>query len=63
MFFAQWSNNYHHIATILKTGTTGSRIILSLFDCGFNAEHTHLCDATGMTHYPTLTYIGAGPYP
>lgn len=70
MFYAQWCQNCHKfapiwdlIATLLNAGTTQSNLILSLFDCELNPTHMKLCDAAGVTHYPTLLHVGAGPYP
>jgi len=70
MFYAQWCENCHKfapvwdvIATLLQAGTTKSNLILSLFDCELNTDHSRLCDAAGVTHYPTLLHVGAGPYP
>mmetsp|Transcript_41949 Transcript_41949/g.48989 ORF Transcript_41949/g.48989 Transcript_41949/m.48989 type:complete len:513 (+) Transcript_41949:209-1747(+) len=69
LFYAQWCNNCHalaplwdQIATLMKAGTTESNIIMSLFDCEKDEEHSKLCSAAGVTHYPTVMYIGAGPY-
>jgi len=70
MFYAQWCENCHKfapiwdlIATLLHAGSTQSNLILSLFDCELNPTHMKLCDAAGVTHYPTLLHVGAGPYP
>jgi len=70
MFYAQWCQNCHKfapiwdlIATLLHAGTTQSNLILSLFDCELNPTHMKLCDAAGVTHYPTLLHVGSGPYP
>lgn len=69
MFYAQWCNNCHRFATVWDTigqlvhaGTTESNLILALFNCELDKQHTRLCDAAGVTHYPTLMYVGAGTY-
>jgi len=70
MFYARWCTNCHSfapiwdaIATLLKAGTTDGNIIVALFDCEYNDVHVKLCDSIGITHYPTVMHIGAGPYP
>lgn len=69
MFYAQWCTNCHKFATVWDTigqlvhaGTTESNLIMALFNCELNQHHTKLCDAAGVTHYPTLMYVGAGKY-
>ncbi len=69
MFYAQWCKNCHKFApvwdtigTLVEAGTTQSNMVMALFNCELNAQHTKLCDATGVTHYPTLMFIGAGPF-
>eukprot|EP00557_Chaetoceros_sp_GSL56_P003005 CAMPEP_0176488658 /NCGR_PEP_ID=MMETSP0200_2-20121128/6836_1 /TAXON_ID=947934 /ORGANISM="Chaetoceros sp., Strain GSL56" /LENGTH=459 /DNA_ID=CAMNT_0017885675 /DNA_START=241 /DNA_END=1620 /DNA_ORIENTATION=+ len=69
MFYAQWCSNCHRFATVwdtigqlLHAGTTESNLIMALFNCELNQKHTRLCDAAGVTHYPTLMFVGAGPY-
>ena len=69
MFYAQWCTNCHKFAPVwstigglVKAGTTESNLIMALFNCELNDQHTRLCDATGVTHYPTIMFIGAGPY-
>jgi thiol-disulfide isomerase/thioredoxin len=68
MFYAQWCSNCHSFAPVwdtigqlVKAGTTESNLILALFNCELNQQHMKLCDAAGVTHYPTLMYIGSGP--
>ena len=34
----------------------------SLFDCELNSVHIELCSALGITHYPTMMFIGSGPF-
>jgi len=34
----------------------------ALFDCELNAAHMELCAAAGVTHYPTLMFIGSGKF-
>jgi hypothetical protein len=69
MFYAQWCKNCHKFAPVWDTigqivhaGTTESNLIMALFNCELDQQHTKLCDAAGVTHYPTLMYVGAGPY-
>jgi hypothetical protein len=69
MFYAQWCSNCHRFATVwdtigqlLHAGTTESNLVMALFNCELNQKHTQLCDAAGVTHYPTLMFVGAGPY-
>jgi hypothetical protein len=69
MFYAQWDRNSHslaplwdRIATEFDAGSSESRLIMALFDCELNHQHIELCKAVSMTHYPTLMFIGAGPY-
>eukprot|EP00591_Stephanopyxis_turris_P006108 CAMPEP_0195522180 /NCGR_PEP_ID=MMETSP0794_2-20130614/20087_1 /TAXON_ID=515487 /ORGANISM="Stephanopyxis turris, Strain CCMP 815" /LENGTH=547 /DNA_ID=CAMNT_0040651871 /DNA_START=120 /DNA_END=1760 /DNA_ORIENTATION=+ len=69
LFYASWCRNCHalaplwdQIATLTKAGTRKSNVIMSLFDCEKNAKHTELCSAVGVTHYPTMLFVGAGPY-
>ena len=70
MFYAQWCKNCHSfapvwdaIATLLKAGSVESNLILALFDCEADTKSARLCDAAGVSHYPTLLYIGSGDYP
>jgi thiol-disulfide isomerase/thioredoxin len=67
MFYAQWCSNCHSFAPVwdtigqlVKAGTTESNLILALFNCELNQQHMKLCDAAGVTHYPTLMFIGSG---
>ncbi|GFH53072.1 hypothetical protein CTEN210_09548 [Chaetoceros tenuissimus] len=69
MFYAQWCSNCHKfagtwdaIAQIVHAGTTEGNLIMALFNCELNQQHTKLCDAAGVTHYPTIMYVGAGTY-
>lgn len=69
MFYAQWDRNSHalapywdRIATLLDAGNSGSRLIMSLFDCELNNAHTKLCNVLGVSAYPTLMFVGSGPY-
>jgi len=70
MFYAQWCENCHRfapvwdaIATMLQAGSTQSNLIMALFNCEQDDTHVKLCDAAGVTHYPTLMFVGAGPFP
>jgi hypothetical protein len=69
MFYAQWDRNSHslaplwdRIATEFDAGSSESRLIMALFDCELNQQHIELCKALAITHYPTLMFVGAGPY-
>ena len=69
MFYAQWCSNCHKFAPIWDTigqlvnaGTTQSNLIMALFNCELNDQHKRLCDGGGVTHYPTLMFVGAGPF-
>ena len=69
MFYAQWDRNSHalaplwsKIATHMDAGSSQSRLIMALFDCELNYQHMELCKALSVTHYPTLMFVGAGPY-
>ncbi len=69
MFYAQWCKNCHKFAPVWDTigqivhaGTTESNLIMALFNCELDNQHTKLCDAAGVTHYPTLMYVGAGRF-
>ena len=69
MFYAQWCKNCHKFApiwdtigTLMGAGTTQSNMVMALFNCELNTQHTKLCDAAGVTHYPTLMFIGSGPF-
>lgn len=69
MFYAQWCQNcrkfapmWDAIAKLAQAGTTQSNLIMALFNCELNDQHTRLCSGAGVTHYPTLLFVGAGPY-
>jgi hypothetical protein len=69
MFYAQWDSNSHSLApyfdrigTLLEAGTTDSRLVMALFDCEDSNANSQLCEAVGITHYPTLMFFGSGPY-
>lgn len=69
MFYAQRDRNSHllapywdRIATMLDAGNTESRLLMSLFDCELNVAHGQMCDAMGVNAYPTLIFVGSGPY-
>jgi hypothetical protein len=69
MFYATWDTNSHalapywnQIAAMIDAGSTDSRIVMGLFDCEINTAHIELCNALSITLYPTLLYIGSGPY-
>lgn len=65
LFYASWCPNclalaplYDQLATILKAGTKSSNIIMALFDCEADLKHQDICSAVGVTHYPTLMFVG-----
>jgi thiol-disulfide isomerase/thioredoxin len=65
LFYASWCPNclalaplYDQLATMLKAGTKSSNLIMALFDCEVDKKHQDLCSAVGVTHYPTLLFIG-----
>jgi thiol-disulfide isomerase/thioredoxin len=65
LFYASWCPNclalaplYDQLATMLKAGTKSSNLIMALFDCEVDTKHQDLCSAVGVTHYPTLLFIG-----
>ena len=69
MFYAQWDRNSHslapywdRIATLLDAGNSKSRLVMSLFDCELNLAHAELCKALNVDAYPTLMFVGSGPY-
>jgi hypothetical protein len=69
MFYASWDQNSHalapywdRIATLVDAGNEQSRLIMALFDCELNDAHNQLCEALSITHYPTLMFVGSGPY-
>lgn len=69
MFYAKWDTNSHQLApywnkhaVTLDAGTTQSKLIMALFDCELNDVHIQLCSAAGITHYPTMMFIGSGPF-
>ena len=69
LLYAQWCQNCHalapmwdQIAGIIHAGTTKSNVIMALFDCEQTPQHKTLCGAAGVTHYPTMLFIGKGTY-
>mmetsp|Transcript_7257 Transcript_7257/g.11448 ORF Transcript_7257/g.11448 Transcript_7257/m.11448 type:complete len:411 (+) Transcript_7257:71-1303(+) len=69
MFYAQWDRMSHtlapywdNIGTKLNAGSKQSKLIMGLFDCELNLEHAELCTAAGVMLYPTLLFIGSGPF-
>eukprot|EP00521_Asterionellopsis_glacialis_P007102 CAMPEP_0195284888 /NCGR_PEP_ID=MMETSP0707-20130614/2924_1 /TAXON_ID=33640 /ORGANISM="Asterionellopsis glacialis, Strain CCMP134" /LENGTH=558 /DNA_ID=CAMNT_0040344295 /DNA_START=141 /DNA_END=1817 /DNA_ORIENTATION=- len=69
LFYAQWCNNCHRvapywdaIATHMNAGSVKSQLIMGLFDCEKDYQHMQLCTAAGVNSYPTMMFIGAGPY-
>lgn len=69
MFFAQWDQNSHNLAPYwdnigvkLGAGSKQSKLIMGLFDCELDYQHSQICVAAGVNVYPTMLFIGAGPY-
>jgi hypothetical protein len=69
MFYAQWDTNSHtlapywdNIAFKLKAGTKKSNLIMGLFNCELNYDHAQVCTAAGVKKYPTILFIGPGPF-
>jgi len=69
LFYAQWCRNCHAvapswdaIATLKEAGTRSSNLVMALFDCEKNTQHTELCVAAGIIAYPTIMYVGSGEY-
>jgi hypothetical protein len=69
MFYAPWDRHSHtlapywdHIAEILKAGSSDSKLIMALFDCELNTAHSVMCETIHITHYPTILFIGSGPF-
>lgn len=69
LFYAQWCQNCHslapmwdQIAEIIHAGTTKSNVIMTLFDCEQSEQHKSLCSTIGITHYPTLMFVGKGKF-
>ena len=69
LFYAQWCQNCHALApnydgigTLMEAGTARSNLILALFDCERDADHMALCRAVGIKAYPTIMFVGSGPY-
>mmetsp|Transcript_6390 Transcript_6390/g.15346 ORF Transcript_6390/g.15346 Transcript_6390/m.15346 type:complete len:533 (-) Transcript_6390:63-1661(-) len=69
LFYAQWCQNCHALApnydaigTLMEAGTARSNLILALFDCERDADHMALCRAVGIQAYPTIMFVGSGPY-
>lgn len=69
LFYAQWDRNSHalapywdQISRILMAGSSKSRLIMSLFDCEMNEAHGELCSKLNIEAYPTMMFVGSGPY-
>eukprot|EP00529_Nitzschia_sp_RCC80_P024204 CAMPEP_0113454966 /NCGR_PEP_ID=MMETSP0014_2-20120614/8134_1 /TAXON_ID=2857 /ORGANISM="Nitzschia sp." /LENGTH=447 /DNA_ID=CAMNT_0000346385 /DNA_START=1 /DNA_END=1344 /DNA_ORIENTATION=+ /assembly_acc=CAM_ASM_000159 len=69
MFYAPWDTHsqtlapyWDRIATVLNAGSSQSRLIMALFDCELNAAHAQLCEAINIQFFPTLMFIGSGPF-
>ena len=69
LFYAQWCQNchamapmYQRVSEVMKAGTKSSNFVMALFDCEKSVESSQLCQMAGITHYPSILYIGSGPY-
>ncbi|KAG7348173.1 thioredoxin [Nitzschia inconspicua] len=69
MFYASWDQYSHalapywaRIAELQQAGSKQSKLIMANFDCELNAAHTTLCTAVGVQAYPTMMFIGSGPF-
>eukprot|EP00545_Synedropsis_sp_CCMP1620_P007543 CAMPEP_0119015850 /NCGR_PEP_ID=MMETSP1176-20130426/11686_1 /TAXON_ID=265551 /ORGANISM="Synedropsis recta cf, Strain CCMP1620" /LENGTH=436 /DNA_ID=CAMNT_0006969173 /DNA_START=8 /DNA_END=1321 /DNA_ORIENTATION=- len=69
MFYAQWDQNSHALAPYwdnigerLKAGSKQSKLVMGLFNCELDYQHVQLCAKAGITSYPTMLFIGAGPF-
>ena len=69
LFYAPWCQNchamapmYQRVSEVMEAGTKSANFVMALFDCEKSAESMALCSAAGVTHYPTIMYIGSGPY-
>jgi hypothetical protein len=69
MFYASWDSYsqalapyWARIAEIQQAGTRQSKLIMAFFDCELNTAHSTLCKAAGVNAYPTIMFIGSGPF-
>jgi hypothetical protein len=69
MFYAPSNNNsyafsplWRLIGELLHAGSSQSRLIMALFNCELDYQHAQLCKALSITHFPTLLFVGSGPY-
>eukprot|EP00814_Leptocylindrus_danicus_P007413 CAMPEP_0116008038 /NCGR_PEP_ID=MMETSP0321-20121206/2637_1 /TAXON_ID=163516 /ORGANISM="Leptocylindrus danicus var. danicus, Strain B650" /LENGTH=444 /DNA_ID=CAMNT_0003476809 /DNA_START=12 /DNA_END=1346 /DNA_ORIENTATION=+ len=69
LFYAQWCNNchsmapmYQRVSQVMEAGTKKANFVMALFDCEGSATASNLCSKAGVTHYPTIMFIGAGTY-
>jgi len=67
LFYAPWDTNsvrlagtWDKIATILKAGTKQSKLVMGVFDCEYDYDHSTACTEAGITHYPTILYFQLG---
>ena len=69
LFYAPWCQHcnalaplYSRVAELLSSGTFSSSHVSVMFDCESSDAAAQLCTEIGVTHYPTVMYLGAGPY-
>lgn len=69
MFYAQWDQNSHALAPYwdkigerLRAGSKQSKLVMGLFNCEQDYQHSQLCNKAGVKSYPTMLFIGAGPF-
>jgi len=70
MFYAPWDDNsqnfagvFDRIGDILNAGTSSAGLVMVFFDCEQDTNAQRLCQDLGVTSYPTVSYLGAGPCP
>ncbi|KAL3909610.1 MAG: hypothetical protein SGARI_002520 [Bacillariaceae sp.] len=69
MFYAQWDQYSHalapywaRIAEIFKAGQSSSKLIMAFFDCELNEAHRLMCETLSVAAYPTMMFVGSGPF-
>lgn len=69
LFYAPWCSHcnalaplWSRVSELLSSGTSASGHVSVLFDCESSDAAAQLCTDVGVKHYPTVMYLGAGPY-